>query len=185
MDELAKNLWLLLTLVLPGMTTYGSFRLLVALDAIRIDKALFDKLDGSALLTACALTALALGQQAIAMVVEAGLAAACSACKRRTGKYYILFCERFKMAARGDLNESATRIIGSFFLSLNVTIGQGVVLCYLVLHERLSAADGAVRVIAVFAAVALISTVFRLINAASIVDEAGAHSLTGAVSPGH
>ena len=173
MDELAKNLWLLLTLVIPGMTTYGTFRLLVALRGSHIDKAVLDTIDGSALLTACVITALALGQQAIAIAMEAGASGVCRACARKRGKYYSLFCDRFKMAARGELNDNATRIIGNLFTSLNVTIGQCMILACLLWYEERGLEDGAVRVIALFIVAGLISTVFRLINAASFVDVIG------------
>ncbi len=173
MEELAKNLWLLLTLVIPGMTTYGTFRLLVLLRGSSFDKSLFTAVDGSAVLTACVITALALGQQAVAIVLEAIASALCHAFSQKRGRYYALFCERFKMAARGQLNDNATRVVGSLFTSLNVTIGQGLILAYLLWYEERRLEDSAVRLIAVFVGAGLISTIFRLTNAASIVDQVG------------
>jgi hypothetical protein len=186
MDELAKNLWILLTLVVPGMTTYGSFRLLLALGGAKSDKGMFDKLDGSALLTSCAIVALAVAQQAVAISIEAGASHICWKLRHKYRRYYLLFCERFKMAARGELNEGATRIVANLFTSLNVTIGQCMVLLYLVLHEKLSLSDGATGVIAVFVVAGSIDTLFRMADAASIVNavRAGApHAKSEAAAP--
>jgi hypothetical protein len=169
MDELLKNLWLLLTLAIPGMTTYGAFRLLLVLNGSqRIDKAVFDKIDASALVTTCLIMALAVFQQAIAIAIEAGISFICARCRHKHEEYHALFCERFKMAASGKLSENATRILGNFFMSLNVTIGQCMVLGYLVWYERPNNRTPEL-VILLFIAMGLVSAVFRLRNAVSIV----------------
>lgn len=170
MDELLKNLWLLLTLAIPGMTTYGTFRLLLLLnDSVRIDQAVFEKIDASVLVTTCLIMALAVFQQAIAIAIEAGLGFVCARCRVGHESYHALFCERFKLAARGALNEDATRILGNFFLSLNVTIGQCMLLAYLVWYEKPNSRIPEL-VILVFIAMGLASALFRLRNAVSIVD---------------
>jgi hypothetical protein len=74
----------------------------------------------------------------------------------------------------------------SLFTSLNVTIGQCMVLLYLVLHEKLSLSDGATGVIAVFVVAGSIDTLFRMADAASIVNavRAGApHAKSEAAAP--
>ncbi|MBZ5679733.1 MAG: hypothetical protein LAO24_06485 [Acidobacteriia bacterium] len=169
MDELIKNLWLLLTLAIPGMTTYGAFRLLLILNGSqRIDKAVFEKIDASALVTTCLIIALAVFQQAIAIAIEAGISFVCTRCRNKHEEYYTLFCERFKMAARGKLGQDATRILGNFFLSLNVTIGQCMVLAYLIWYEKPNNRIPEL-VILVFIAMGLASAVFRLRNAIGVV----------------
>lgn len=169
MDELVKNLWLLLTIAIPGMTTYGVFRLLILFNgAGKLDKAVLDKIDESSLITSCLIIALAIAQQAVSIVIEAALSQACSRCRNRDETYYKLFCERFKMAAEGKLSENATRIMGNFFLSLNVTIGQCMLLAYLLLYEK-TKNQVAVLIVLLFIAVGLVTSLFRLRNAKSIL----------------
>lgn len=168
MEELAKNLWLLLTLVLPGMATYGVFRLLAILYDCKVDKAALEKLDASTLVTSCAIVAIALMQQAILIGIEVVLAWACKLNRRRNLRYYLFFVNRFRLAASGKMSEAATRVFGNFFTSLNLTIGQLLLLAYL-WHAGLGFDATAVRVVAVLAVAAGISAWFRLHNAASIV----------------
>jgi len=172
MDELMKNLWLLLTIVIPGMATYGTFRLLLVFDSGSVNSSTFDKIDGSALVTTCIVTALAVIQQAVAIAIEAGIACACTKFKRGHEAYHSLFCDRFKMVARDELNENATRILGNFFTSLNVTIGQCMILSYLVWYENKDILESAAaQIVLALIVVGVISTTFRLSNARSIIDE--------------
>jgi hypothetical protein len=169
MEELLKNLWLLLMLAIPGMTTYGAFRLLLVLNGSqRINQSVFDKIDDSALATICLIIALAVFQQAIAITIEAVISCICARRRNKHDEYYTLFCERFSMAARDKLSEDATGILGNFFMSLNVTIGQCMVLAYLVWYERPNNRAPEL-VILLFIAMGLVSAVFRLRNAISIV----------------
>ncbi len=177
MDELMKNLWLLLTIVIPGMTTYGTLRLLIVLDACRIDTKTFDQMDDSALVSACIVIAIAMIQQTIAMTLEAGIASICTILKDRKKEYYLLFCGRFKMAASGELNQNATRILGNCFASLNVTIGQCMILFYLMWYENKTfAKSDATRIIGFFILTGTISTLLRLCNAKSIIAEVAKRS---------
>jgi hypothetical protein len=172
MDELMKNLWLLLTLVIPGMATYGTFRLLIIFNKGAISGSMFEKIDGSALATACVVLALAVLQQAVAIAIEAGLAFVCGRLRQGHEEYYLLFCERFKMAARGELNEHATRILGNFFTSLNVTVGQCLILSYLLWYENNDLRESAAaQIILAFILVGTASAAFRLCNARSIISD--------------
>lgn len=115
MDAWIKNLWLLLTLAIPGATTYGTFRIILLLNgSTRIDKTAFEKIDTSGLLTTCIIVALAVLQQAIAIPIEPLLSAIFNRHRRKYNAYCLLFSQRFKRAAGGDLNEEATRILGNF-----------------------------------------------------------------------
>jgi hypothetical protein len=168
MEELAKNLWMLLTLVLPGMATYGAFRLLAILYDCKVDKTTFEKVDSSTLVTTCLIVAIALMQQAISIGIEMVLAWICKQNRRRNWRYYRFFTDRFRIAASGKMNEAATRVFGNFFTSLNITIGQLLLLAYL-WHTGLGFDNTAVRVVAVMAVAAGGSAWFRLHNAASII----------------
>jgi hypothetical protein len=178
MDELMKNLWLLLTLVIPGMATYGTFRLLILFGGGTINNAMFDKIDGSVLVTTCIVTALAVIQQAVAIAIEAVIAGACTLLRRGHEEYYALFCDRFRLAARGELNENATRILGNFFTSLNVTVGQCMILAYLVWYENQDILKStAAQIILMLVLIGTISATFRLCNARSIINALGTKRL--------
>lgn len=170
MDAWIKNLWLLLTLAIPGATTYGTFRIVLLLNgSTRIDKTAFEKIDSSGLLTTCIIIALAVLQQAIAIPIEPLLSAVFSRHRRKDNAYYLLFTQRFKRAAGGELNEDATRIMGNFFMSVNVIIGQCLLLLYLVGYEKVRH-KGTLAAVGVIIAMGIVSAAYRLHNAASIVE---------------
>jgi len=168
MDELIKNLWVMLTIVIPGMTTYGTLRLLMLLFDCRIDKSAFEKIDASTLLTTSLIVAIALVQQAVALVFEAGASFVCSHCSKVDRSYFSFFCDRFRLAASGKLNESATRIFGNFFTSVNITVGQFFILVYF-RYRGLDFRTAVMRVVLVLVVVSVIASVFRLHNVKSIV----------------
>jgi hypothetical protein len=183
MDALMKNLWLLLTLVIPGMATYGTFRLLLVFDGGAISSSMFEKIDSSTLVTTCIVTALGMIQQAVAIAIEAGMAFVCARFRSGHEKYYSLFCERFQMAARGELNEQATRILGNFFTSLNVTIGQCLILSYLLWYEnRDIRTSAAAQVIVALVLIGTVSVTFRLCNARSIISQLRGTAAGGSVN---
>lgn len=159
-----------MTLAIPGATTYGTFRIILLLNgSAGIDKAALEKIDGSALLTTCIIVALGVLQQAVAIPLEPLLSAVFSRHRRKYNAYYLLFSQRFKSAAAGDLTEEATRIVGNFFTSVNVVIGQCMILLYLLSYET-APHKGTVATVLVVIAMGTISAVYRLRNAASIVE---------------
>ena len=169
MEELAKNLWLLLTIAVPGMATYGTFRLLLLfMHEPGIDRSAFQTIDSSGVLTTAVILAIGTVQQAIGITIESGIALVCTRCRDRHPNFHSLFCQRFRLAASGKLGQDATRILASVFTSLNVMVGQLMILMFL-----LWCADksnwGEKVVISCFAAAAFISVVFRVRNAVSIV----------------
>lgn len=131
MESISKNLWLLLTLVIPGFFTYGLWRLSIFFITERqqLTDAVLKQIDESTLTTTCIIIAIALIQQAIAISIEAFSYYFLNrnnedkkGCKKKT-MLHTLFCERFNLSVSGLLNERAERMVGNFFLSLNVTIG--------------------------------------------------------------
>ena len=118
LDAISKNLWLLLTLVIPGFCTYGIWRLLLLLEpSASLNIEAIDKIDDSTIVSSSIIIGIALSQQAFAIAIEAVLALISKLNKNRWPNLYSLFCERFELTAAGKLNESATRIIGNYFLS--------------------------------------------------------------------
>jgi hypothetical protein len=168
MEMLAKNLWLLLTIVIPGMTTYGTFRLLLVLYDCKLDKTAFDKVDSSGVLTTSLIVAIALIQQAIAIALEAGASFFCVHCHHVDRGYRLFFCERFRLAASGKLDDNATRIIGSVFTSLNMAIGQLIILWYF-WYRGLPLKSVVMQIVLAMATASLIAMVFRLQSARSII----------------
>ena len=126
MELVPKNLWLNLTVVLPGMVTYGTWRLVILITGYEgID---FTPIDNSIVLSLCVLLSIALIQQAIGIFVEASIAGVVHLNKKRWAAAHALFVERFSSLAKDRFNEDVLRTIGQFFLSLNLAIGQILVL---------------------------------------------------------
>lgn len=74
LEAVAKNLWLLLTLVIPGLFTYGAWRALLLLEpSVRLDINALNQIDSTAIVSASIIIAVALLQQAIAIAIESVL----------------------------------------------------------------------------------------------------------------
>lgn len=122
-EELVKNLWLLLTLGIPGFFTYGLWRMLLIFEPVAFKNDIFAKVDESVLLTTSFIVAIALVQQAASIVIESALSIVSKVFKKQLPYFYELFCGRFALASSGKLDENTTRIIGNFFLSMNISVG--------------------------------------------------------------
>jgi len=172
LEEIAKNIWILLTLVIPGMFTYGTWRLILLLEpGKRLNTADLTQLDNSALVTTCVIVAIAILQQAFAILIEAVLASMAKLMCRRWPNFYSLFCERFALAAAGKLNENATRIIGNFFLTTNISFGTGLLLIYFIFYESLDLRQWIPVSLLVILVISLGVAAFRLINAIWVVED--------------
>ncbi len=166
LETIAKNLWLLLTLVIPGLFTYGAWRFLLILEPSQcLDGKALSQIDSSAIASISIIIAVALVQQAVAIAIEAILTLLAK--RRRTAwpNFHALFCERFGLAAEGKLDENATRIIGNFFLSVNMSIGLVLLLFYFLAYENMNVSQWIPRCIIILLVATLITIIFRLFNA--------------------
>jgi len=171
-ESVAKNLWLLLTLVIPGLFTYGAWRVLLLLEpSERLDVSALNQIDGSAITSASVIIAVALLQQAIAIAIEALLTLLSKMRARKWPNLYTLFHERFTLAAAGKLDENATRIIGNFFLSINMSVGISLLLIYFTAYEGMKFNHWIPLGITVLLAATLITTAFRMLNAKWVVEK--------------
>lgn len=166
LETLAKNLWLLITVGIPGMFTYGVWRVLLLLEPSNcLDMTALNQIDSSAIASASIVIAIGLLQQAIAITMESLLTLLAKIRQKKWPNIYSLFCERFELAAAGKLDENATRIIGNFFQSMNISVGLFLVFLYFVAYEGMGTDEWIPIAIMVFLAAALITTVFRMLNA--------------------
>ncbi|MBL7153195.1 MAG: hypothetical protein ISS79_05725 [Phycisphaerae bacterium] len=172
LDVVAKNLWLLLTLVIPGLFTYGTWRTLLLLEpSKRLKIEALTQIDESAIASASVILAIALLQQAIAIAIESVLALLSRTMKEKCPNFYSLFCERFAYSAAGKLDENATRIIGNFFLSINMSIGLSLLLFYFLAYEAMNVKEWVPISIIVLLSATLITTIFRMLNAKWVIEE--------------
>ncbi len=170
LEALGKHLWLLLTLAVPGLFTYGAWRLLLVLvPSTRLDAQALAQIDDSALLTTALIMAIALAQQAFAIALEFGLWLIARARRRRWPYFHALVHRRFALAARGRLSAEATRIIGNFFLSLNVAVGVGLLLLYFHGYEGLPWGHWLSNALLALAAAAVLTAFFRGMNAVAVI----------------
>lgn len=166
LEAIAKNLWLLLTLIIPGLFTYGAWRALLLLEpSKRLNLEALHQIDSSAIASASIIIAIALLQQAVAIAIESALALLAKSRKKEWPNFYSLFCERFELTAAGKLDERATQIIGNFFLSINMSIGLTLLLLYFLLYESMCASQWIPLSIMAFLMTTLITAVFRMLNA--------------------
>jgi len=181
MEAISKNLWLLLTLVLPGFFTYGLWRLSLFFVTERpLTDAALKQIDESTLTTTCIIFAFALMQQAIAIMIESFIYFLLNR-KKKTKKskktsdersiLKTLFCERFKLTAKGKLNERAERMVGNFFLSMNMCIGICLLIGYFIGYIGYAKSTPVIFGLAVLLPAALIATYFRMIIAEKVIIE--------------
>ncbi len=172
LEAVSKNLWLLLTLVIPGLFTYGSWRILLILEpSVRLDTGVFNNIDSSAIASASIIIAIALLQQAIAIAIESVLSLLSRIMKEKWPNFYSLICERFALSSAGKLDENATRIIGNFFLSINMSIGLSLLLLYFLFYEALNVNSWIPISLIVLLSATIVTTTFRMLNAKWIIEE--------------
>jgi hypothetical protein len=145
-SSITKNLWLLLTVVIPGLFTYGLWRILLFLAPTNHpENIIFSQIDSSALATTSVIFALALIQQSFAISFES-LCTFVSVRKKKSfddakkekGKEKLFFfIERLEQLALNKINESTKAVIGNFFLSLNMLIGLILLMIYFIQYEGL------------------------------------------------
>ncbi len=127
-DLIPKNFWVNLTVVLPGMVTYGTWRIVIFL--IKYTAIDFKVIDDSLVLSLSVLFAVAFLQQVFGIGIEAVLTGIAHVMKEVWPSMYLLFVGRFSALAKGQLKEGTLRTIGQFFLSLNLAAGQCFVLLF-------------------------------------------------------
>lgn len=172
LEAVAKNLWLLLTLVIPGLFTYGVWRAILLLEpSRRLSVEALAQVDSSALVTTSIIVAVAVLQQVFAIVVEAALSLLAKIMQQKWPNFHALFCERFVLAATGKLDENATRAIGNFFMSLNMCGGLALLLVYFLAYESLNLAYWVPISLIVFLAATIATAALRMINAKWVVEE--------------
>jgi hypothetical protein len=172
LEEVGKNLWLLLTIVIPGFCTYGAWRLLLVLSpgSNRLTAAL-TSIDDKTWVTASIIVAVALLQQAVSIISEAALTGLAKLMGPRWPNFHALFRERFDLAASGELTENATRIVGNYFQSTNICVGLGFLLLYFLLYEKTGTRHWIPVGLALLLVAGLVTTAYRLYNAMWAVAE--------------
>ncbi len=169
-ETLGKNLWILLTILFPGLFTYGAWRLLLLLcpsTVLAMDA--FSYIDESGIITLSIIMAIALMQQAVGISIEYLLSLIAKKQARNQSTFYRLFWERFALASTGQLSENGTRIIGNFFLSINIFVGLCMLLIYFCYYENLPRNHWVAITLTFFVAANLLVIIFRLQNALSVI----------------
>ncbi len=134
MDLGFKNTWLNLTIVLPGLVTYGSWRFIILITEYHGIN--FSVIDNSTVLSICVLFAVALIQQAIGITIESIITGICYLNRNKWVNLYELFVERFSNLQKQKFNEDVLRTIGQFFLSLNLAVGQIMIFIFYILSKN-------------------------------------------------
>lgn len=171
LDTVSKNLWILLTVVMPGFFTYGLWRLcLFFVTEPPLSDAALKQIDASTLTTTSIIFAFAFMQQAGAIAIES-LLYYFGKNKNRKSRFRILFCDRFELASENKLNERAERVVGNFFFSLNVSIGICLIIGYFYDYVGFKNSELVLKALFILLPLALITTYFRMIIAERIITE--------------
>lgn len=172
LEAISKNIWLLLTLLVPGLFTYGTWRVLLLLEpSVHLEISALNQIDGSAFASGSIVIAIALLQQVIAIAIESVLALLARSNKENWPNFYSLFSERFVLSAAGKLDDNSTRIIATFFLSINISVGLSLLLLYFLAYENMNINQWIPLAIIILLVSTLIATIFRMFNAKWVVKE--------------
>lgn len=171
-EVIGKNLWVMLTIIIPGFFTYGLWRILLFLQPVQvINYEQLKDIDESGLVTICIITAIALLQQIVGIFIEFILALIAKLNKNSWGDLHSFFWDRFKYASKGLLNKNSTRIIGNCFLSINIFVGLVILVCYFTLFELLPLSHWIPILLLLFLAIDLVVIPFRIHSALSVFKE--------------
>jgi len=169
-EAVVKNLWLLLTVVIPGLFTYGFWRLLLLLEPSKyLDYESLKQIDDSAVASTAVIIAFSLIQQAFALAIESSLALVATFQQKRWPYFYSLFRERFVLEQRGELNDHAIRLVGGLFLSINIAVGLLLLALYFLCYEHLEQNHWVVIALFVFFVAAFASIVYRMVIAKQVI----------------
>ena len=170
-EAFAKNLWMLITIVLPGMFTYGVWRLLLVLHpSVNLDETMFGEIDGSSVITWCLIVAIALLQQSVGLLIEFVLYSLAK--KKSDGKLFKkLFYERFLLAKQEKLKGYSANVVGNFFLSLNIFVGVSFLLIYFLVYEKVEITHWLTLFLMFFITVLFINLIFRYKTAIQLIRE--------------
>ena len=175
MDLIPKNFWSNLTVVIPGMVTYGTWRFVIYIT--KYEAINFEAFDKSLVLSLCILFAVALLQQAIGITIEAIIVWFVKKIKRNDEAHpaYLLFVKRFSNLSSENTNDNILRTIGQFFLSLNITVGQILILIFILsAHDKTK--NGFVDIsllqliLTIIVIITIFTTYFRCKNAMEAVE---------------
>ena len=139
-----RNLWLNLTIAVPGMVTYGLWRIVVMIMGYRgID---FETIDGSVVLVVSIIIMIAVLQQLVGITLEYMAGVIVRLKKNRIERitrtkcnmryFDILLLGHPRATAKELFNEKVTRIVAQFYLSLNVSVGQLFILTFIIFAQN-------------------------------------------------
>ena len=169
-ESIAKNFWILVTIMIPGMFTYGMWRLLLILHpSTNIKSEVLVQLDELSVLTWSVIIAIALLQQSIGLIVESFLCFIAKLTKTHFKRFYLLFYKRFELANMGLITNYASSVIGNLFLSINIFIGLLFLLAYFLLFEKLTVNHWIIYFILIFLASTFINVIFRIKTSLKVI----------------
>ena len=171
-EVIGKNVWIMLSVIIPGCFTYGLWRLLLILQPSQIiNYEHFKRIDDSSLITTCIIISVALLQQIGGIFIEFVLSMIAKLRKNSWENFYCFFWDRFELSSKGQLNENSTRIIGNCFLSINILVGMIILLIYFTMFESLTLSHWTPKLLLIFLAINLLTIFFRINNALSLFGE--------------
>ena len=170
-ESIAKNLWVLVTIMIPGMFTYGVWRILLILNPSTIIKTEFlTQIDELSVLTWSVIISIALLQQSIGLIIEYTLYFFSLKKKTSFKRFYLLFYKRFELASKGQISNYASSVIGNLFLSINIFVGLTFLFVYFLLFEKLNCDHWILYFIVFFLISTFINVVFRIQTSLKVIN---------------
>jgi hypothetical protein len=131
-----QSIWIILTVIIPGLVFYGTLRVLMAIFGISFP--FLATIDSSELLTLCILFAIMLTLQVFGITIET-IAYEIGPYKHKNPEYQAAFEKKYEIIATIDPEKRSetVRILSQFFMSHNIAIGMTINLSWVIIYEFL------------------------------------------------
>jgi len=134
MDVGIQSLWIILTVMVPGIVFYGTFRILLAV--LGISFPFVAAIDASEYLSISVIFAIMFTLQIFGIVIET-IAFKIGPYKHKDPKYQEAFEKRYEIIATMDPDKDyhIERIVSQFFMSHNIAVGMVINLLWVIIYE--------------------------------------------------
>jgi hypothetical protein len=136
MKPAIQSLWIILTVMVPGIVSYGTFRILVAVLGIQIP--FLDAVDKSEGLSISVVMAIMFTLQFFGITIET-IAFKIGPYRHDNAEYQKAFAKRYEIIATMDPEKDyhVERILGQFYMSHNIAVGMVLNFLWVLSYEYL------------------------------------------------
>ena len=129
-----QSLWIILTVMIPGVVSYGIFRIIISI--LKIYLPIISNLEQSETTSICVILAIMFLLQLVGITTET-IAYRFGPYKHKNKELQKAFDKRYEIISKLDPKKDyhVERILGQFFMSHNISIGMIINLIWVIIYE--------------------------------------------------